>query len=205
MQVDHLVHGVLDLEDGVTSLERRLGVRAVAGGRHPGRGTHNALLGLGGGSYLEVIAPDPEQVRPAGPLPFGLDRLTEPGLVAWAVRVGDIDAFVEEARRAGYDPGPVRDRSRARPDGVRLEWRLTEDSPAGPGFPVPFLIDWLDAPHPAATAPGGVRLLELRARHSDPEAVRRALRVLAVEIPVEQAPAPGLTAVLDTPNGRITL
>jgi hypothetical protein len=203
--VDHLVYGVPDLEAGIADLERRLGVRAAAGGRHPGRGTHNALLGLGDGSYLEVIAPDPGQETPAGPRSFGLDGLDGPRLVAWAVRVTAIDDAVERARRAGYDPGEVLGRSRSQPDGVLLRWRLTEHPPGGPGFPVPFLIDWLDTPHPAESAPPGVTLVSLSAVHPDPAAVQQALASLGVAIPVRRGPAPALIAELDTPNDRVVL
>src|SRR2546427_11880532 len=146
--VDHIVYGVFDLDEGIADLERRLGVRAAAGGRHPGRGTHNALLGLGGQTYLEVIARDPGQ-EPSSALPFALESLAEPRLVGWAVRTHGIDAFVERSRRAGYDPGEVREVSRVRPDGGRLAWRLAQNPPTGRSFLVSFVIRWLGKPHPS--------------------------------------------------------
>nr|MBA2281652.1 VOC family protein [Acidimicrobiia bacterium] len=79
--VDHLVHGAPTLDGALDDLERRLGVRGAFGGRHDGRGTHNAVIGLGAGAYLELIAPDPEQPAPTQPRPFGLDELDEAGLV----------------------------------------------------------------------------------------------------------------------------
>jgi len=56
-------------------MEGRFGVRARAGGKHNGQGTHNALLGLGAQTYLEIIAPDPGQPTPSMPRPFGVDGL----------------------------------------------------------------------------------------------------------------------------------
>jgi len=203
--IDHIVYGVLDLESGVGDLERRLGVRAVPGGKHPGRGTHNALLGLGGQTYLEVIAPDPDQ-RPWPPrLAFSLEELADPKLVAWAVRAHGIDAVVERSSLAAYDPGPVKDMGRMRPDGVRLAWKVAQDPPGGRDLVVPFVIDWLETPHPAGSAPGGVTLRALSAEHPDPGSVRAALDALGVEMTVLEGPEPALVALLDTPRGQVQL
>ncbi len=113
MALDHLVYAVPDL-----ALAGDLGIDLSEGGRHIGRGTRNLLADLGDGAYLEVIGPDPDQPEPDQPRPFGIDTLTEPKLVAWAVRVKDIEDVVERAKAQGYDPGPVVPMSRERPDGV---------------------------------------------------------------------------------------
>ena len=44
---------------GSTSSRRSTGVRAVFGGAHPGRGTQNALIALGGDHYLEILGRTP--------------------------------------------------------------------------------------------------------------------------------------------------
>ena len=216
--VDHLVYGALELASAVTRLEALLGVTAAAGGRHEGRGTHNALLALGDDVYLEVIAPDPAQPAPAGPRPFGLDDLTQPRLVTFAVhpasgspdrqREGAVQRLEQWRRRAqerGYDPGPVLTGGRRRPDGTELSWHLCQHGRLPFGGTVPFLIDWGRTQSPARTAPAGCRLLELEVGHPQPAAVRAALRALEVTVPVRSSPAPLLQAALATPRGRVLL
>jgi hypothetical protein len=201
--IDHLVYAVPDLDAAVADLAARWGVQATPGGSHPGRGTRNALIALGNDAYLEVIGPDPDQLPPPGPLAFGIDRARPPRLATWAAKAPDIEQRVAAARAAGYDPGDVLPRSRATPDGTLLEWRLTR-SGNGDGL-VPFLIDWGTTRHPSTTSAGGCTLVEFRAEHPDPDAIRRMLAAIGVDLPVTGGPAPALAAVIDTPKGRAEL
>lgn len=204
-RIDHLVYGVAALAPAADHLERLLGVRPEPGGKHEGLGTHNALLALGTGVYLELIAPDPEQPEPERPRPFGLDTLRAPGFVGWAARAGQLSERVATARARGYDAGEVLAMSRATPAGRRLHWTLTfRDEPFGEGL-VPFLIDWGDTPHPSETAPAGCTLREIRAEHPDPEPIVNALRALDVELPLQRGPQPALVAAIEGPGGTVEL
>ena len=205
MTVDHIVYGVEDLQAGIEELAERLGVRAAPGGKHVGRGTHNALLALGGDSYLEIIAPDPDQPEPASPVAFALDRIPLPRLVGWAMPVTDIERWAEQARVRGCDPGPVQAMSRRRPDGVLLEWRLTRHPPDPSRLVLPFLIDWGSSPHPSQASPTGVTLVNLRAEHPSPVDVRRMLAALDVDLAVHEGAEAVLVATLDSPRGRVVL
>jgi hypothetical protein len=205
VELDHLVYGVPDLQAGVDALAERLGVRAAAGGRHAGRGTHNALLGLGPRSYLELIAVDPDQPAPTARPLFPLDRLRLPRLVGWAVSAPDVDARVRAARGAGVDLGPVEAMGRVRPDGTALAWRLTLPSLDPGRLAIPFLIDWGTTPHPAAGAPGAASLASLHAEHPAPAALRATLAAMGVDLEVRDGPEPALLATLDGPRGRIVL
>ncbi|TQM46041.1 VOC family protein [Pseudonocardia cypriaca] len=202
--IDHLVYATPDLDATVADLARQ-GLTLSPGGAHDGRGTRNALADLGGGAYLEVIGPDQDQPEPAAPRPFGVDGLREPRLVAWAVRVTDLDAAVAGARSQGYDPGDAQYMARLRGDGVRLAWRLTPMPATGPAV-VPFLIAWGDTEHPSLSAAHGARLASFTAFHPDPPAVREHLVAVGVtDVPVERAPAPALRAVIETPAGPVEL
>lgn len=203
--VDHLVWGGHNLEEEIERLEVWTGVRAAPGGRHPGEGTHNALIRLGQTMYLELIGPDATQPAPAQPRWLDLDTLTRPRLITWAVKCDNIDQRAAEARAAGVELGEVRRGGRELNDGQALAWRLTYPTiRVGAGL-VPFLIDWGQSRHPAASAPGGVQLVELRAEHPEPTTIREALGNLGLELEVVAGATPALIAMLDTPNGRIEL
>jgi hypothetical protein len=201
--IDHLVYAVADLSAGVADLGSRLGVSAVPGGQHVGLGTHNAILPLGGRTYLEIIAPDPEQAPPAQPRPFGLDDDSPPRLAGWAVGCDDIDAALTVCRAHGYDPGDVVSMERRRPDATLLRWRLTR-GPSASG-PMPFLIDWLDSEHPTQSGLQGVTLEQLEVEVPDPTRLSAILRALAVEVTVTAAPRTRLVAHLRGPDGVTTL
>src|SRR5262245_27316313 len=128
--MDHLVFGVPDLAHGIELVERRTGVRASFGGRHPGRGTHNALMSLGGRQYLEIIATAPDQPKAPGLLFPMLEGLSQPAFIAWAIAVESVADVAGRARAAGIKTvGPL-DGSRAQSDGSLLTWKtLRIDSP----------------------------------------------------------------------------
>jgi hypothetical protein len=199
--VDHLIYAAPDLAAAVADVEERFGVRAQPGGKHIGVGTHNALLALGPRTYLEILAPDPEQ--PVPPMPRLFDGLSHGGLAAWAIACDDIDAAVATARGYGYDPGEVIDGQRTGPTGVVLRWRGTHNALAD-GL-VPFLICWGDTEHPASTAPSGIILDCLQIEHPDPQSFVPLLRALGADVEVSLATAPALVAHLSGPHGRTVL
>lgn len=207
LRIDHLVYAVPDLDTAVHQIAQEWGVRPIMGGKHP-TGTHNALLALGPHTYLEIIAPDPQQHVTQG-RSFGLDVApAHPVLVTWAAATADLDATIAQARRAGYDPGPTMDGSRSRPDGARLSWRSTRIGvwpPPGDGV-VPFLIEWgAGSVHPASDSPQGCRLLGLRATHPAAAQVNAMLSALGIDIPVEAGATPRLTAQIETPRGVVEI
>jgi hypothetical protein len=210
LTLDHLVVACLDLDRGEGWLRERLGVPLAPGGRHPGWGTHNRLLQLGAGVYLELIAPDPQAPDPSGPRPFLLDdpalrtRLAQaPALVHWLLRADDLG---HELGRLRYLPGTVTSMTRG-----ALRWRITlptDGRPAADGL-LPTLIQW-DVPatmHPSAHLPEvGVRLAGLAVRAPGPVIAQRPTFATPVAVEwVETRDRTGLAARLETPNGRVTL
>ena len=217
--IDHLVLACATLESGIAWAERALGVRPAIGGRHPQWGTHNALLSLGEGCYLELLAQDPAAPEPrAGVVPFGLDVMcaadapgapnATPRLTAWMVRVapGGLGNACDAMRAAGVDCGTTRDGTRTRPDGAELRWRLTVPPQPLLGGAAPWLIEWSGAEHPSRTAPVGCRLSWLEVMHPEPTRVRRALDAIGMpQVRVKQARAAGIAAGVACPRGVVVI
>lgn len=183
MAFDHLVVAARTLDEGSRWIERELGAMPVGGGEHPLMGTHNALLSLGPGAFLEVIAIDPKAAPPARPRWFSLDTAAMHGLLAagpalihWVERVDDLEA----ALRDYPDTVEVLDASRR-----SYRWRIgvPADGHLPCGGKCPTLIQWL-GPHPAAALPpSGCELVHLRRDGGAVLRTRAGERMLPWRIP----------------------
>ncbi|MFN0114117.1 MAG: VOC family protein [Paracoccaceae bacterium] len=200
-EIDHVAVAAASLEDGRAWVEALLGTSLSAIGQHAYMGTHNRLLGLGPGLYLEVIAIDPAAPRPAVPRWFDLDRFTGPPRITnWIVRTGDLDAAL-----AAAPAGAGRATALARGD---FRWRIgipeTGVLPFGDTFPA--LIEWEGAAHPADRLPDqGIRLTALEISTPDPAALAAALPGINDDrlwiVPGVEA----IRACLTTPGGEVWL
>jgi hypothetical protein len=203
--LDHLVYATPDVDATVADLEAALGVRAAVGGRHVGRGTRNALIGLSEFSYLEIIGPDSMQLDVPRPLWFGVDSLTKPRLVTWAIQLGDVERVMGDAARDGVQLGKLSHGSRDTADGSTLRWRLTDPKVMIDDGLVPFLIDWGTNRHPATSAPRGVSLRSMRGEHPDPERVSRHLMAVGAKLSIVRATRAALVATLHGKRGEVEL
>ena len=86
-----------------------------------------------------------------------------------------------------------------------LRWTLTDPIMAPGDGIVPFLIDWGSSAHPAASAPQGATLVDLRGEHPDPAPIREALNALELDLVVTRSSTAALIATLSTPKGTIEL
>ena len=199
MIFDHLVVGARTLPEAQAHIEDALGLPMQPGGQHSVFHTHNALMGLEEGLYLEAIAPDPSVAAPARPRWYDLDRFSGPARLSnWACAVADMDTDLERM-----------------PDGVgapvevargALRWRMAV-SPRGT-TPYdnlwPALIEWPRGVHPAARlVPTGVRLKRLTLVHPDADRFATALtrHLSDPRVAFETGPE-AMRAVFDTPHGE---
>jgi catechol 2,3-dioxygenase-like lactoylglutathione lyase family enzyme len=204
-KLDHILLGCSDLNRGIAFVEKHLGVKAMFGGVHPGRGTQNALLSLGERHYLEIIAPDPAQPDSKSARRLQLEKLGAPRLVEWAAHPGDLASFAKKLQAAslpfeGPTPG-----SRKRPDGRMLQWQtltLNDDASGS----LPFFIEWsADSPHPSADAPAGCRLLQFELVTPEPERLAKTLALLSLSVPVVKGKDLQLRARFAGPKGTLEL
>lgn len=123
----------------------------MEGGRHPGLGTANRIVPLGD-NYIELIAiVDPEEAR-TSLLSQRVERAFANGwrLAGWVLRTESVDREKTRLTELGEELlGPF-ERSRIRPDGSVLRWRML--FPADVDIGLPFFIEWQvpESEHPAA-------------------------------------------------------
>jgi hypothetical protein len=197
MILDHLAVAGATLAEATAHVEDALGVQLGAGGSHARFGTHNRLIGLEEGLYLEAIAIDPEQQPQARPRWFDLDHFTGPARLAhWILRSADLDA--EQAQLPPHARHPIQ---MQRGD---LRWLMTVPPDGVQPFDnlFPSVLQW-QSPPPAASLPqSGCHLRRLTLCHPNAADLRAALaRILSDPRLVVEPGAPDMQAEFDTPHG----
>lgn len=212
-ELDHLVIVAATLDEGVAYCERMLGARMLKGGEHARIGTHNFLLGLGSGMYLEVIAINPAASAPEFPRWFGMDNEEErqrarsgPYLAGFVVRTNDI----ERAALSLPALGAVHDMQRG-----SLLWKITipPDGALVEHGTVPAAIQWPPGMHPVQSMPdSGCRLEKLEAHHPRPPALLEQWSRIGLRpderlsiCPADPGARPFLSATISTAGGTVTL
>ena len=208
LTIDHLLWAVPELNTGIDLFETLTGARAVRGGSHPGRGTHNALVPLGAGRYLEIISCDPEQdlesIRGDGLGPV-LKNRSVPGLFTFAVKYDDIAHLKSRAELLNIDLRGPKEISRRQPSGEILTWRLCHTDKTAFDRCVPFYIDWGDTPHPASSPSQGLVLKDFAVIHPNDYELRHLYNEFGIDVPVVRGDRPGMRAVVGSPKGDVVL
>jgi catechol 2,3-dioxygenase-like lactoylglutathione lyase family enzyme len=133
--VDHVLIAVEDLDIAIETYER-LGFQVLRGGKHPKMGTHNALVPLADGSYLELIGVWDRELA-AQAAPYILATLQhENRLARFALESDNLDGDVMAMRARGFDLGDAQAGERERPDGQKVAWRSAFPADAR----LPFVI-----------------------------------------------------------------
>ena len=198
-QIDHVMLGINDLERGMDAFEQLTGVRPAYGGKHPG-GTHNALVSLGEGTYLEIIAVQ-RGVAPPGEY-AGLEQLHKLTPIGWAVSAKDSAELRNRLTSAGMAVTEPTAGSRTTPAGTTLSWQTfgLENN----FDEAPFFIVWSSqAAHPSSTSPAGCKLQRWRVAGPQQKALDQLRRILDLRVDVAAAPSTSLHLSLNCPNGLV--
>ncbi|UYV39013.1 VOC family protein [Rhodobacteraceae bacterium D3-12] len=202
MKIDHIAVACETLDAGRAWVEQSLGVTLLPGGQHARFGTHNLLLGLEEGLYLEVIAIDPTVPDPGRRRWFDLDDFTgAPRVTNWICAADDLSAALAKAPARMGAPFDMKRGA--------LEWQFVGGEegrlPFGGGFPA--MIDWGDSVHPATRlANTGLRLERLVITTPDADALRGALAPLITDRRVEiKQGARSMRAEFASPDGQKVL
>ena len=195
MELDHFAIAANTLAEATAHVEEALGVPLQPGGEHAVFGTHNRLLGLADGLYLEAIAIDPEATPERQPRWFDLDRFEGAARITnWICRSSDLASTLAAL---SVDAGaPV---SLTRGD---LSWQMAVPNsgilPYDDIFPA--LIQW-QGPHPAPRlTQQGCSLRRLVVSHPEAQALAELLPLGDARVVFEPGPA-ALRAEIDTPHG----
>lgn len=173
---DHVIIAVRDL-DAATANYRALGFAAYYGGQHTHKATHNALISLADGSYLELLAPmNPDHIDPSiDMLAFG------EGLNGYALLAQDLHADAARLQRTGLAFSGPNAGHRTRYDGERVAWQTLNfaDQPRSPFLisdETPHILRVPDDPDKVRHANGvaGVDAIVIAARDLDAATARYA-------------------------------
>lgn len=198
LKLDHLVVCASTLESAQAHVEAALGVQLQTGGTHVLFQTHNVLLGLEDGIYLEAIAPVPSAPAPGRARLFDLDRFQgPPRLSNWVCAVPDLEQALAVLPAGLGDPVAVSRGS--------LSWRMAVSADGTTPFDGlwPVIIEWPAGVHPSQQlASSGVRLRRFSLSHPDGDALRNSLSAVLTDdrISVETGPV-GVRADFATPHG----
>lgn len=153
LKIDHVTVAGRDLRAMQKALETA-GLKDEYGGPHSNHATEMALVSFPDGSYLELIAIQPN-ADPKAVAAHEWRKFLEgdAGPTSWAVRPADFSAEVERLRKAGIAVSEPRPNGRKRPDGVELKWETAQVGPTNGTF-FPFLIHDF-TPHERRAYPSG--------------------------------------------------
>ncbi|CUH81086.1 hypothetical protein TRM7557_03232 [Tritonibacter multivorans] len=195
LALDHIAVAGTTLAAAVDHVEAALGVPLQPGGKHAHFATHNSLLGLAEGLYLEAIATNPAAQPQQRPRWFDLDRFSGPArLACWICRSEDLDTTLAQISADAGQPVAL-----ARGD---LRWQMAV--PLSGVLPFdnrfPALMQWHGA-HPAARLTNrGCALRRLIVSHPEARALRDLLPLRDPRVAFETGES-GLLAEIDTPHG----
>jgi len=195
--LDHIAVSGKTLDEASDHVASSLGVKLQEGGCHDRYGTHNRLLSLANGMYLEAIAINPQAVKPRYPRWFDLDNFNgKPRITNWICRSENINSDV---KNIFFESSEIIKMNRN-----QLEWLMTVPRngilPFNGTFPA--ILQWKTNPPTARLAPSGCSLKHMTIFH--PEALKLQRKLQSFKDPrisFESNDNVTFFAEFDTPHG----
>jgi len=207
-KIDHLVIGAATLAQGVAYVHDCLGVSMPYGGVHEKMGTHNHLMRIGRGIFLEVLAINDDLEPPHRPRWFSLDDAfirqqieIRPSLLTWVVNTQNIKGLMKQA---AFSMGTA---TLVRRGDLSWYFGLPEDGRLIAGGMLPYAIEWQTDKHPSANmADLDCRFQGLEIYHPYPRWLQSALTSIGASDLVTinalaQNQTPYMIASIRTPDG----
>ena len=202
MELDHIAVSGATLEEATEHVESSLGVKLQFGGTHQHYGTHNRLLHLADGIYLEAIAIDKNLQRPPFPRWFNLDNFKGPPRITnWICRSRNIKKDLAELS--------INDTKIVQLQRNHLRWLMY--SPTNGMLPFdgtfPALLQWQTSPHPVENMlNSGCRLKHMTIYHPEISKIQEKMRFFSdPRISFRTYASFGFFADFETPHGTRSL
>lgn len=205
-EIDHIVYAVPDLDQTLQDFQAKTGIFPVFGGYHKNQGTKNALVNIGNGAYLELIAIDQENTAIGPPRWMGVDLIAEAQVTRWSLKSDQLAQDSKALRAFDDHMGVIEGGQRKTAHGDLLSWMMILPL-AEPAVEIaPFVTNWgTNSIHPTQNLPQVFPLLDIQFYHPDPASLSVLWRQLGLSYPIQQGSTPQIKIVLDSPKGRVEL
>jgi len=202
--IDHIVYSVPNLEQACDSLESSLGFKPVFGGYHKTQGTKNALLNLGQGCYLEILAIDESNESIKKARWMGIDLIHEPRITRWAIKSDNLTQDQQILQMYNANMGNISGGSRQTPNGNTLEWEMILPLATPKIELTPFMVNWLaHSVHPTKALDNECSLVSMEFSHQSPELIQDVFNMLDLNILISSSDKPKISIQLKTQSGEI--
>ncbi len=199
--LDHIVYCVPDLKIAMAAFSEKFGIPIPFGGQHLTQGTHNAIMNLGEGCYLEFLAIDKFNTSIQAPRWMGIDLLESQKITRWALKTKNIFADAVVLKQADFTHHEIKKGSRKTPDGNTLKWELIVPLGKPEVDVLPFMVDWKDSIHPTVNLPDICKLKAIRLTHPDGNKLTPILNELGLDLEIGVGEETRIEIEVETPNG----
>ncbi len=205
-KIDHIVYSVLDLDKAMDHIEKELGIRPVFGGYHKTQGTKNALLNLGDGCYLEILAIDNQNKDINTPRWMGIDLITEPRITRWAVKSESIDLDSKILKSFDKTMGEIYEGSRKTTSGETLAWKMILPLASPEIELMPFMVDWSSSAfHPTEKLENTCLIKDITFAGNIPDKNNLVFDELDISHNITRSANNKISVTIEGPNGLIIL